>query len=169
MGCVVALFFAWGFSTVLIDTLLPKLKGLADMAGRGGSITTSFDDDPSLADALQQSERTLASLQNILHQREADLKKEPFSAYELSVYAELAAARDMTKTRVDKAQEKVDKAKADIAAAAARIKVDPALITGLNASLGALYTVYEDVLEVRLNQDEARCELMAGVKRGRGA
>src|ERR1700753_1615506 len=28
VGCVVALFFAWGFSTVLIDTLLPKLKGL---------------------------------------------------------------------------------------------------------------------------------------------
>src|SRR5580704_4476702 len=28
VGCVVALFFAWGFSTVLVDTLLPKLKGL---------------------------------------------------------------------------------------------------------------------------------------------
>src|ERR1051326_1888860 len=28
VGLVVALFFAWGFSTVLIDTLLPKLKGL---------------------------------------------------------------------------------------------------------------------------------------------
>src|ERR1700735_1713132 len=27
-GFVVALFFAWGFSTVLVDTLLPKLKGL---------------------------------------------------------------------------------------------------------------------------------------------
>ena len=25
---VVALFFAWGFATVLIDTLIPKLKGL---------------------------------------------------------------------------------------------------------------------------------------------
>lgn len=28
VGFVVALFFAWGFSTVLVDTLLPKLKGL---------------------------------------------------------------------------------------------------------------------------------------------
>ncbi|MBS0334617.1 MAG: glucose/galactose MFS transporter, partial [Proteobacteria bacterium] len=25
---VVVLFFAWGFATVLIDTLVPKLKGL---------------------------------------------------------------------------------------------------------------------------------------------
>jgi len=28
---VVALFFAWGFATVLIDTLIPKLKGLFDL------------------------------------------------------------------------------------------------------------------------------------------
>jgi FHS family L-fucose permease-like MFS transporter len=28
VGFVVTLFFAWGFSTVLVDTLLPKLKGL---------------------------------------------------------------------------------------------------------------------------------------------
>ena len=28
LGLVVFLFFAWGFATVLIDTLVPKLKGL---------------------------------------------------------------------------------------------------------------------------------------------
>ncbi|SER18199.1 MFS transporter, FHS family, L-fucose permease [Faunimonas pinastri] len=28
---VIALFFAWGFATVLIDTLIPKLKGLFDL------------------------------------------------------------------------------------------------------------------------------------------
>ena len=146
--------------------VLPKLTGLADMANRGGAITTVVDDDPSLTDALQQSERTLASVQTKLDLRQADLDKEPYSADELSDYAEFAEARDRAKARRDKAREKVDKARADIAAAAARIKVDPALITGLNASLGTLYTVYEDVLEVRLNQDEARFELMAGVNRG---
>lgn len=31
VGLVVFLFFAWGFATVLIDTLIPKLKGLFDL------------------------------------------------------------------------------------------------------------------------------------------
>jgi FHS family L-fucose permease-like MFS transporter len=32
IGIVVFLFFAWGFATVLIDSLIPKLKGLFDLS-----------------------------------------------------------------------------------------------------------------------------------------
>lgn len=39
VGCVVALFFAWGFSTVLIDSLLPKFKGLFQLSYTEAALT----------------------------------------------------------------------------------------------------------------------------------
>ena len=39
VGLVVALFFAWGFSTVLVDALLPKLEGLFQLSRTEASLT----------------------------------------------------------------------------------------------------------------------------------
>src|SRR5580698_1096700 len=39
VGFVVALFFAWGFSTVLVDSLLPKLKGLFQLGFHEAALT----------------------------------------------------------------------------------------------------------------------------------
>ena len=32
VALVVALFFIWGFSTVIVDTLIPKLKAMFDLS-----------------------------------------------------------------------------------------------------------------------------------------
>lgn len=39
---VVSLFFAWGFATVLIDTLIPKLKGLFQLNYAEAMLTSSL-------------------------------------------------------------------------------------------------------------------------------